>query len=46
MIQPRTSRRQLYRRDRNPLLVAAAHGFGNVNLEEIDFETEVVFWLS
>jgi len=30
-----------YKRDRNPLLVAAEAGFGTVNLEEIDFESEV-----
>lgn len=30
-----------FRRDRNHILVAAQHGFGTVNLEEIDFETEV-----
>lgn len=28
-------------RDRNPLLVAAEAGFGTVNLEEIDFQSEV-----
>jgi uncharacterized protein (DUF362 family) len=27
-----------YRRDRSPIVVAAEHGFGTVNLEEIDFE--------
>ena len=31
-----------FRRDRNPLLVAAEHGFGTVDLDEMDFETEVV----
>jgi uncharacterized protein (DUF362 family) len=30
-----------FHRDRNPLLVAAESGFGTVNLEEIDYETEV-----
>ena len=30
-----------FRRDRNALLVAAEHGFGTVDLSEIDFETEV-----
>jgi len=30
-----------FRRDRNPLLVAAEHGFGTVDLSQIDFETEV-----
>jgi len=30
-----------FRRDRNALLVAAEHGFGTVDLNEIDFETEV-----
>lgn len=30
-----------FRRDRNPILVAAEHGFGTVDLNEIDFETEV-----
>ena len=30
-----------FRRDRNPLLVAAQGGFGTVNLDEIDFESEV-----
>jgi len=30
-----------YKRDRNPLLVAAEGGFGTVNLEEIDLESEV-----
>ena len=30
-----------YRRDRNPLLVAAEHGFGTVDLNRIDFETDV-----
>lgn len=30
-----------FRRDRNALLVAAESGFGTVNLEEIDFESEV-----
>ena len=30
-----------FRRDRNPLLVAAEHGFGTVDLNEIDFETKV-----
>ena len=30
-----------YRRDRNPLLVAAEHGFGTVDLDQIDFETDV-----
>ena len=30
-----------FHRDRNPLLVAAERGFGTVNLEEIDYETEV-----
>ena len=29
-----------FRRDRNALLVAAEHGFGTVDLSEIDFETE------
>ena len=27
-----------YRRDRSPIAVAAEHGFGTVNLDEIDFE--------
>ena len=27
-----------YRRDRSPIVVAAEHGFGTVNLDEIDFE--------
>ena len=27
-----------YRRDRNPIAVAAAHGFGTVNLDEIDVD--------
>jgi len=30
-----------FRRDRNALLTAAEAGFGTVNLEEIDFQTEV-----
>ncbi len=30
-----------YKRDRNPLLVAAENGFGTVDLDEIDFETEL-----
>ncbi|MEE2708931.1 MAG: DUF362 domain-containing protein [Gemmatimonadota bacterium] len=30
-----------FRRDRNHLLVAANRGFGTVNLDEIDFESEV-----
>jgi len=30
-----------YRRDRNPLLVAAEHGFGTVDLSQIDFEADV-----
>jgi uncharacterized protein (DUF362 family) len=30
-----------YRRDRSPIAVAAEHGFGTVNLEEIDFETDL-----
>lgn len=30
-----------YKRDRNPLLVAAEEGFGTVDLEGIDFESEV-----
>jgi uncharacterized protein (DUF362 family) len=30
-----------YHRDRNPLLVAAENGWGTVNLDEIDFESEV-----
>ena len=30
-----------FRRDRNALLVAAEHGFGTVDLNEIGFETEV-----
>lgn len=30
-----------FRRDRNALLVAAEHGFGTVDLSQIDFETEV-----
>ena len=30
-----------FRRDRNHLLIAARHGFGTVNLDEIDFESEV-----
>ncbi|MBI4551669.1 MAG: DUF362 domain-containing protein [Candidatus Latescibacteria bacterium] len=30
-----------YRRDRSPIKVAADHGFGTVNLEEIDFETDL-----
>ena len=30
-----------FRRDRNHLLIAAAHGFGTVNLNEIDFVSEV-----
>ena len=30
-----------FRRDRNPLLVAAENGFGTVDLSQIDFETEV-----
>lgn len=29
-----------YRRDRSPIAVAAEHGFGTVNLEEIDWESE------
>lgn len=29
-----------FHRDRNPLLVAAEAGFGTVNLDEIDFQTE------
>lgn len=31
-----------YHRDRNALLVAAQGGFGTVNLDEIDFQSEVV----
>ena len=27
-----------YRRDRSPIAVAAEHGFGTVNLDEIDFD--------
>jgi len=30
-----------FKRDRNHILVAAQRGFGTVNLEEIDFESEV-----
>lgn len=30
-----------FRRERNPILVAAENGFGTVNLDEIDLETEV-----
>ena len=30
-----------FKRDRNHIKVAAEHGFGTVNLDEIDFETEV-----
>ncbi len=30
-----------FRRDRNHLLIAARRGFGTVNLDEIDFESEV-----
>ena len=30
-----------FRRDRNSLLIAAENGFGTVNLDEIDFQTEV-----
>ena len=30
-----------FRRDRNHLLIAAKRGFGTVNLDEIDFESEV-----
>jgi uncharacterized protein (DUF362 family) len=30
-----------YRRDRSPIAVAAEHGFGTVNLAEIDWESEV-----
>ena len=30
-----------FHRDRNPLLVAAERGFGTVNLDEIDFQSEV-----
>ena len=30
-----------FRRDRNHLLIAANHGFGSVELDEIDFESEV-----
>jgi uncharacterized protein (DUF362 family) len=30
-----------FRRDRNHLLVAAQHGFGTVDLDEIDFQSEV-----
>jgi uncharacterized protein (DUF362 family) len=30
-----------FRRDRNHLLIAAKHGFGTVDLNEIDFESEV-----
>ncbi|MBI3970209.1 MAG: DUF362 domain-containing protein [Chloroflexi bacterium] len=30
-----------FRRDRNHLLIAAQRGFGTVNLEEIDFQSEV-----
>ena len=30
-----------FRRDRNHLLIAAQHGFGTVNLDEIDFESDV-----
>jgi len=30
-----------FRRDRNPLRVAVDHGFGTVDLNEIDFESEV-----
>lgn len=30
-----------FKRDRNPLLVAAENGYGTVDLERIDFETEV-----
>jgi uncharacterized protein (DUF362 family) len=29
-----------YRRDRSPIAVAAEHGFGTVNLQEIDWESE------
>jgi hypothetical protein len=30
-----------FRRDRNHLLIAARHGFGTVDLDEIDFQSEV-----
>lgn len=30
-----------YRRDRSPIKVAADHGFGTANLDEIDFETDL-----
>jgi len=30
-----------FKRDRNPLLVAAENGFGTVNLKDIDFQSEV-----
>jgi len=30
-----------FKRDRNPLLVAAENGFGTVDLDEIDFQSEV-----
>jgi len=30
-----------FKRDRNALLIAAENGFGTVNLDEIDFQTEV-----
>jgi len=30
-----------FRRERNPILVAAEHGFGTVDLDEIDLESEV-----
>jgi uncharacterized protein (DUF362 family) len=30
-----------YRRDRSPIAVAAEHGFGTVNLQEIDWQSEV-----
>ena len=30
-----------YRRERNPILVAAENGFGTVNLDEIDLETDI-----
>ncbi len=30
-----------FRRDRNPILVAAENGFGTVNLKDVDFQTEL-----
>ena len=31
-----------YRRDRSPIAVAAEHGFGTVNLDEIDFDMDTL----